>query len=1064
MQLDHTGTPLTSAGAQVTSWPLVKSATYKRYNRGCININNDVSLRYSRLGHYDVSRNVVRDHVAASPAIIGGEYAVFASRVLNTTVDVPTIWLENGQFRCHESLCLSGVRLAVKEQVNFTSPYVEENSSSIFLFNHGDALDNNLRGYGRVLQFGTQVNTLAGGTTHDLLNSAYANVFRQTAGVLKTELVLDTNVDLGVLNSDEQAFQLIHLANLSNLSVGWTSTLGIISRPAGASTSVVYPWQGVSVPVVGTSWTMFSLDEASTTRSSLKINGSLLYFSAGADGGVTPPTVVTSATLGGVVYINHGGQLIAGDPDHSAGSTPPYTPKAAFDVPIALRVPQSTLNTDNPIGTLTVPFDQLNFLRGVQPYNLDMDFAVANDQHVDISFQKRAKGLSSDLTIPWGTIKKSTTLSFKSIPLLEDLQRAFGPSVRSVGMQTTSVAMPTEGLLKFGSGVAIEQLGISGATAANPLLLYLTGDGTNYASVRELVSVPSSSGFTPGEGAYAAIFMDKDACMGVGSRSWNSKSVNAWNLLGKNRVTIIPNGDCFIELNEDIILSDAQPIIPTVNFGASGAQRVTFYSESVREIRVPAGGEFDLSAFGGLTNGTNQQITFDGNVRLIFEPGSTLRFPGVGHSNNRKGPVLYMNGRSQLIFEGLNDRDTTRLVARNLCAADHASVGRSRIIGCGKIWLNKNASMRIMDSACVGVEADSRTLETDILVSIAKESALLIGDPNTAGGILQVGNVTDLSDGGDVFTNVYFTLRINGPRAVVHMDREAFLGFGAGVVNRNQVVSGSMRNSLNNMTVKALFNVADISLRAARGSFSHNQIYDGTDSQSSLLAFGPSASYTLDLGVATESIWRGGGNMVYVTEDATISSPLQISVLSSAQGLTDEYTRNVSGVATGLNSVARTSNNGKVSIMGSGIIARQLAQNTLPYPGPLRTVEKISQYYLDSVLSDSDNGSAPTLLGGKHFTGPQPDMFRYLSFTPFASQTPSKYCVLGSTQFEFRIGYVLGTTITRTNAIPMLGTAKPDGAAKVGALLAATVDSAGNPALYALPEVPNNPPMLFTAS
>ena len=471
-----------------------------------------------------------------------------------------------------------------------------------------------------------------------------------------------------------------------------------------------------------------------------------------------------------------------------------------------------------------------------------------------------------------------------------------------------------------------------------------------------------------------------------------------------------------------------------------------------------------MSAFGGLSNGTNQQITFDGNIRLIFEPGSTLRFPSVGHSNNQKGPVLYMNGRSQLIFEGLTDRDSARLLARNMCSTDNVAVGRSRIIGCGKIWLNKNASMKIMDSACVGIEADSRTLETDILVSIAKEAALLVGDPSTSGGILQVGNVTDLSQGGEVFTNVYFTLRLNGPRAVVHMDREAFLGLGAGVVSRYQSVSGSLRSSLNNMTVKALFNVADIAIRAARGSFSHNQIYDGTDSLASLLAVGPAASYTVDLGVATESIWRGGGNMVYVTEDATISSPLQVSVLSTAQSLTDEYTRNVSGVATGANTLARTSNNGKISIMGSGIIARQLTQATLPYPGPSRAIEKISDYYLTSVLQDSDNGSAPTLLGGKHFAGPQPDFFRYLSFTPFASQTPSKYCVLGSTQFEFKIGYILGTAITRTTAIPMLGIAKPDGAAKVGALLAATLDTSGNPALYTLPEVPSNPPSLFTAS
>ncbi len=1068
VEIDYTGTPLKSDGTQIGSWPLTIGNTYKRYNRGCINVNNDITMRYVRFNHLDVSRDVQRDHVAASPAIIGGEYTMFASKVANTTVDLPTIWLENAQLRCHESLCLTGVRIAVKEQVNSSAPFVEDNSSTIYLFNHGDVLDNNLRGYGRILQFGSQAHTLAGGGSDANLISAYGNIFRQTVGTLVTELLFDSNIEDGVLDQNQQSFQLVHLGNASNLSVGWTSTQGIISKPAGGgSTSVVYPWQGIQVPVIGTGWTLFPLDATSTSRATLKINGNLLYFSASANGGATPPSIISSASLGGVVYVNHGGELVAGEVYESGGGYPSYTPRAAFDVPIALRVAQSTLTTYNPMGTLTVPFDQLKFLKGVQPYNIDTDFAIAQGQNVDLSFQRRANGLSSDLTIPWSTVKKNTSLPFKNINLLPEFERAFGgaATTRNVGVQTTAVTLPTSGLIKFGSGVAIEQLGIAGATTANPITMYLTGDGTSFATIREVVSVASAnSPFVPGEGANAAIFMDKDASLGIGSRSWNSNSVNAWNLLGKNKVTLVPNGNCIVELNEDVIISDAQPIIPTTNFGATGAQRITFYSEAPREFRIPAGGELDLSAFGGLSNGTNQQITFDGNVKVIFEPGATLRFPNVGHSNNQKGPVLYMNGRSQLIFEGLNDRDSTRLAARNLSSSNNVSVGRSRIIGCGKIWLNKNATMKIMDSACVGIEADSRTLETDILVSIAKEAALLIGDPNAAGGILQVGNVTDLSNGGNIFTNVYFTLRLNGPRALVHMDRQAFLGFGAGVVSRYQLQSGSLNSQLNNMTVQSLYNVADVAIRAAQGSFSHNQVYDGTNSEASLLAIGPASSYTVDLGVATESIWRGGGNMVYVTEDATANTPLQISVLSTAQGLSDEYTRNVSGVATGLNTVARTSNNGKVSMMGSGIISRQITQASMQYPGPLLDIEKISSYYLTNVLADSDNGSAPTLLGGKHFTGPQPDVFRYLSFTPFANQTPSKYCVLGSTQFEFKIGYILGTAITRTTAIPMLGTAKPDGAAKVGALLAATLDTNGNPALYTLPEVPSNPPALFTAS
>jgi hypothetical protein len=1058
VRINHTGTVVNNSGTEITSRPLTKGVTYARYNRGCINLNNDLALKWARINHTDVSRKVDRDHTSAPPAIVGGEYAVYSRDVLSTAAEVPTIWLENADFHLHENLAISGARIAVAEISNpGANPATSTNSSYLYLYNHGNDLDLNVRGYGRVLQLGTANNKLAGGGTDDLLKNAYINVFKHSVGVAKAELLLDTAFDAGVLNTNEKAFQVLHLGNESYISLGWTSTQGII---LDNNSKLVYPWENKSVPIVSSGWTLFSLDSTANSRASLIFNGEFTYLSASGSGGYDSPELVSTATTGRVLYVNHGGAISASAAIQGTNNDS-FTPRGTVDITTALRVAQSTSSSYNPVGEVSTAHDQVRFLKSIQPYNIDPKFAETESQHIDLGFMLNKKGLASDLTVPWASVKRETSVPFKSTDSLVTGYLPNGLPVRSVGIQTNAAAMPASGLLKLGAGAAVEQLRVSGATRVNPLLLYLSGDTTGHASVRELTSVASKAGtFAPGEGGNAAIFMDKDARVGIGSRSWNSDSNKAWNLLGKGNVTLVPNGDAFVELNSDVIIADAQPFIPTTNFGNTTEHRLTFFSQDTHEIRVPAGGELDLSAFGNVSDGTKQQITLGGKVRLIFEAGSTLRFPALSHSGADQAPVLYVNDSSQLIFEGLEERDSTRLAAKNLSDTDNIKAGRSRIMGVGRIWLNKNAVMKVMETAVVGIEADSTTPETDILISIQKEAGLFIGDQNIAGGVLQVGNPVDMDTQGFSNKNIYFTLRLDGPRSTVHIDRNGILGLGAGVKSRYHDDGGKLKSRINGTTVRSLFNVADVTIRSIRGSFSHNQIYDGSESEASLLAIGPSDAYSLDLGTADESIWRGGGNMVYVTEDATNASPLTVSVLSAALALSDEYNRNASGDPTTANAAGRLANNGKATIMGSGIITRQITQDSLPLRGPTRVVQKLTAVEL-AILGESTTGK---LLGGKHFTGPQPDMFRYLSFTQFKDQTPSKYCVLGSTQFEFKIGFVTGTTIRRETTIPLLGVKSPEGAAKVGALLAATVDSNGDPFLYTLPEVPKNPNIQLGAS
>jgi hypothetical protein len=226
---------------------------------------------------------------------------------------------------------------------------------------------------------------------------------------------------------------------------------------------------------------------------------------------------------------------------------------------------------------------------------------------------------------------------------------------------------------------------------------------------------------------------------------------------------------------------------------------------------------------------------------------------------------------------------------------------------------------------------------------------------------------------------------------------------------------------------------------------------------------------------------RGGGNILYITnEGAPAATPLTATITTTASALADEWSRDdddnvyfdgdgdpiVTTANRSANSVAGTI---KYTILGSGHIIRQ------------KTISDISTPYLTVNTTDTTETTMGTiaaahfvkkknvetstaqarLTGGINFEGPQRDFYQYLSFKDITGQSPSKYVDLGQTQFEYKIGYVSGTTITRSTTIPLLGVSSPKGASKIGTLLAATVDTDGNPASYTLPEPPSSPDTLF---
>jgi hypothetical protein len=495
---------------------------------------------------------------------------------------------------------------------------------------------------------------------------------------------------------------------------------------------------------------------------------------------------------------------------------------------------------------------------------------------------------------------------------------------------------------------------------------------------------------------------------------------------------------------------DKLPLIATENFGKDAVDRITFYSDVPREIRVLANGELDLSSFGaGDANG--QQIAFAGKVKLVLEPGAKIRFPEIAAEANRdKAPILYFDDEAELILLGNMDRDEGRWTD-GLTGSDKVRV---KMLGSGQLWFNKEAKMKVFDSALVGVEADKDTPHTDITISLRRRAGFYIGDENTAGGAFQVGNMVD--GGGDgtnakgdgiTSTEVNFTLKIDGPGAVCHLDREGFMGFGVGTVNKFANPNGTLPNEATSHAsdpeskqygawrVQSLHNVKNITLDVQQGFFDHSRIFDGASSEASVLALGPldyatapedvtvnGGQYTIRMGDPSGAYIRGGGNVLFVDAGIPHTDPLALSVWNTATALTG------------------TGNSGKYSIMAPSPLIRTY---TTPVGDETITASATVYEFVSRAVSDaSSQGNALAELYG---TLTMPNYATYLT----------KFIAVGSDQFKTVAAYRNGTTINRDEVFIARKYGElvdPKIALDQGYLIGdANNDTTGNPGSYIVP-------------
>jgi|GEM_PF-1928519 len=1008
-----TGGHLSLAGPRPLS--LASTDTYRRYNNSVMLVNGYMRWENITWVHNDVGRDVTYIGTGkALPMIIGGELP--SLKVTQQLIENPGYWvldysgspifLENSTIACHESMVVAGVHLVVRDHafdldsvgrvLNNEPLTFGDNASQIVFYNRGYTYDLDISGVGRYFQLGSLQNTMADGLTHNTLTlidgvtypvsslrDAFIDVYKQwplpiqfvpsdtsitpmpTSSIV---LSLQTAFEYGVPTT-EKSMHVFHLEDRSSVNLGWPAGQCMKTTDAGEVPAIEVdanytPWEFTDAVLA-------SLQEADPTNvggtrfspyeqgvGTLQFAGPDIY--VGASGRFNALGVLSPANNelsprgisdnGGIIYANFGGHIT------SSGNSP-----TLLDTVIGRMTAAPTLVATNGLaaaGAVDIEQDLLIFQQYGKIETYGFDTKVNPEPPLTHGSVTPIVSVNvADLPTPvgWKPIK---TVEFRGPGDNWPYKRFMTRTIDSI---TAPVTMPTSGLLVMTSGDVVDQMQVYGATRALPFHLLLSGDFSGYSRVREFVSVASDPPVL-GEGAFAALFLEKGARIGLGSRKVNGQSVNAWNQLGLDTVGLYPNGNGVVDLNDDIYIKDKFPIVATTNFGNEthivggtntggtltngvwvGATNVggttegvvhslTFYSAVPREIRLLSGGELDLSSFGAGLPGC-QRIVFAGHTRLVIEPGAKIRFPSSVTSNNPAcGPILYFDDNSKCIFLSTVDSD----MARWTDVLTGSDTVRDKIMGIGTITLDKNAQLIINDGAFVGVEADSQTPHTDVTLTVLGQAQCLLGDINQTGGALQIGNVVD---GGGTGNNsrpsstdltyatatqpyINFTLNVNGPNAVFRVGQNAFLGLGAGVVNKGMQPQSLTPNGLIPATsdtppaqatdpsvddyhfyawqTQALFNVKNITINVTEGYFDHNQIYDGSAASQygSVLAIGPidynagnthdaanGGRYAITLGDPSNSFIRGGGNMLFVDADATVAAPCIVSIWSQVQDI-----------------------------------------------------------------------------------------------------------------------------------------------------------------------------------
>lgn len=916
--------------------PLLNDGTpYTRYNSPTIFFNNFGTFHNAIFNHTDATKYVNGVPAFSEPAITGGERYYFAWEAWSAgdqyvfwfadpnRYRVPEIRLiGNSTLELHESCCASGIRYTVLDVPNVPlSADGGDTYATVRFFDHGDPLDTMNTGYGRVWMLGSNMNYMAD-SVYDVntgtwstpsrnyaTDSCFLNIFKHNSTADVTDPLDNASlVRLYLSNGDEfdpsvpdtqydlqRAHHLIAISQpdedianaIVNAKIGWFTKQGY-SDPLNQFPGT-YPYndEDIAEPLGP-----FENDALVTPNSRLYIDGSFMCFTSFDKFGSSLPMPIRSADDNGFLYVNSGGNLSV---NSSEGDIHTQLQNHAI---VSTGVAREIWNDSEPhgiyedyeySGQVYMPFDQVKFDPNYSIFIYNLTAQMWEDPQNPASGTMGVRIFPQDgeeeMGISWFWRELQNPTQY--IPIKYPDNKAFNFRV------TESPNMPvaeTLDVVYFGGGDVVQQLKVFGATQSDPLHIGISGDGYSspfYSDVREIVSCKSTTQATDrfiSEGAHGVLFVELGGQVRLGSSEWNNHSLEAWNKLGKDYVTIVPmQGGGTVVLNDNLLVTARMALVAGQTFGSTTSDRLSFYSESPYEIRVPAGVELDLSSFG--QNDYMQEIEFGGKVRLVLEAGATIRLP-----ENGSNIALYFNDEAELVFE---EPDALGQYVPFYDAAE-ADFYVSKIFGRGWFFVNKDAKILVNDNARVRIGTDELTPTTNVIFSLTRNGQLNIGNDTTAGGVLEIGNYAYQPGGASI--KAKFLLADD---SIFNIAREGCLALSTIIVNKNgnpngfadptinPVMNGNVANvdsfgrPVFNPDIVAAdgawtfipaFNVDRIEFEMNGGTFDHKNIVDGKSSNASLIAVGPTIgdgvtdAYFFSLNSSADASVLGGGNLMFIPE------------------------------------------------------------------------------------------------------------------------------------------------------------------------------------------------------
>ena len=786
---------------------------YRQYNKAAWFINNTMTLLETSIAHTDALHLVCQSNDTISEATyVGGEnWSLGALFDITPTIPRPSIQFINSRLHLYTSAAVTGVDLVVPDNVVVVDDVPTEftNLSKFIFYSNGRVIDN---GTGRTLILGTLIGSFACDGCTIISRDAHLDVVQLTDFI---------GVDRSVVPCQDQ--QLLFETSTNTDLV----TQAIDSNDIDGQTSIheIYlGWNSNNSIGEQAAPSCISRFTRSSTPSEW-IAGNFFNFSTrGGSVGIPDTSNVTGQ---GGIFVDLNGTF---------GIYPQYIAS------IAVMVTKSCSNNAVCGPQIQLPKSQVVFANRVGI--TDWQLMMSGVETVIIP----AGQVYSDYTLNWiSTIKDfaASDSSFGFIPYeIGDVNVCSCPPVTVENITSLPTVMGT-----------VDQLQIVDSRIGDTASIMIDG-----GYVRELLWL---SNCRPAEAPTAIVAIQNGGRLGFNTANRNVDSINTETTLGVNGVTIIANGNGRIDLNADMIVNNICPILQGPDWDATNV--LEFRADASRAIHVTAGGILDLRSF---TNGGI--IRIGENIRLVFEPGSTLILGGVILELNENATIEWeASPQAAQFFLDLDatvgpvDNSLNPLVSYDITSvhplyAPLTNYGtglhntdpfRAHIYGVGSIRLRDRAQSFIGVGAVVGLETLRETLPgpvfctiplTDLTLELDEGTSWQIGfGNNDEGGSFQIGNVEEnSSEGQPHFIN--FTLQLNGPDATFVMGAGGFFGLGAGVVRP------TAHDEPQSMALSdTLFDVANITFNNMEGSFQVERIFNSNDPRSQSLVVGNVAAFNL---------------------------------------------------------------------------------------------------------------------------------------------------------------------------------------------------------------------------